>query len=551
MFACKNCGGNIVYDIKLQKMVCNICHSTFEPESIIKENDSIDHDFFETTEFTCPQCGAKILCEDNEASGFCSYCCSSTIFTSRITKEKKPDYIIPFSKTKEECIEEYKRITKKAIFAPSALKDDKVLDSFKAIYMPYWYYNISQENDDFSISGMEKFSDARSTMYNYYTINGSMNAELDGICKDASYKFSDDLSERISPYITSEKKKFYPSYLSGFYADVSDIPPDIYEQEMIDLANEKTSEYISKKILKQEGDKIKVYLSNNEATKQFMTSVTPKRALFPVWFMSFKNKDKIAYMTVNGQTGVAASDLPISIMKYIIAVILMSSLLFIPSSVIMFLFYEHISSAFLDVLLFASIPAYLLYYFNVKTMQKLDTDCDDVGKFYKKYGVIYLKNDEDKSLFRNIYDVYLSHDAVALIGYAVVVAIFVLNILKLIITPEMMDTALKVLISFFNILLASVGFYKTFSIKNSRKYFGVVVGIVTQIVVCISMMLSVTRTNGPLFFIEILDGIIVSAGCFMMFLDLVRYHNEIVLRQPSHLNKRGGDEIADIYNVNK
>lgn len=551
MFACKNCGGNIVYDIKLQKMVCNICHSTFEPEFIKKENDSVDYDFFETTEFTCPQCGARILCEDNQATGFCTYCCSSTILTSRVTKEKKPDYIIPFTVTKDECIEEYKKITKKAIFAPKALRDDKVLDNFKAIYMPYWYYNISLVNDNFSLSGMEKLSDTQSAIYNYYIINGSVDAELDGICKDASYKFSDDLSERIAPYITMEKKKFYPSYLSGFYADISDIPPEIYEHEMVELANEKTTEYVSKRLTKQEGDTIKVYLSNDSATDQFNTSVTPKRALFPVWFMSFKNKNKLAYMTVNGQTGTAASDLPISIFKYIIATFLMTLLLFIPSAAIMFLFYEHITAAFLDILLFMSIPAYLLYYFNVKTMQRLDTDSDDVGKFYNKYGVIYIKNDNSESIFKNFYNIYMNHDVVALLGYIVVAGIFILNILKVFATPEMMDTALKVLISVFNVLISFIGFYKTFGLNNTRKYFGIIFGIVSQLVVFTTMFLSVTKPSGPLPIIQIIDGILISIGCFMMFIDLVRYHNEIVLRLPPHLNKRGGDEIANLYNVNK
>ena len=54
MFACKNCGGNIIYDIKSQKLVCKKCSSSFAPESVTKENDSVDYDYFETTVFTCP-----------------------------------------------------------------------------------------------------------------------------------------------------------------------------------------------------------------------------------------------------------------------------------------------------------------------------------------------------------------------------------------------------------------------------------------------------------------------------------------------------------------
>jgi hypothetical protein len=187
-------------------------------------------------------------------------------------------------------------------------------------------------------------------------------------------------------------------------------------------------------------------------------------------------------------------------------------------------------------------------------MQKLDTDTDDVGKFYKKYGVIYLKNGNENtniSIFRNLYESYFSNDILPFVWYALVAGIFILNILKIVITPEMMDTILKVFVSLCNTIIAVVCLVRTFKLDNTRKYFGIVVGIVSQLVVLATMFISVPRTNGPLLIIEIIDGLLVTIGCFIMFLDLVRYHNEIVLRQPPHLNKRGGDEIADRYNDNK
>ncbi len=548
MFACKNCGGNIVYDIKLQKMSCNICHSAFEPESIVKENDSIDYDYFETTEFTCPQCGAKILCEDNEATGFCSYCCSSTILTSRVTKEKKPDYIIPFTKTKEECIDEFKKITKKAIFAPRKLRDSKILDSFKAIYMPYWYYNISQVNYDFKVSAMETLSDSSVATYNYYSITGSLDAELDGVCKDASYNFSDDLSERISPFLTGEKKKFYPSYLSGFYADVADIPADIYEQEMINIANERTTEYLKKCVSKKEGDTVKIYLSNDEATKQFNSVVYPKKALFPVWFMSFKNKDKVAYMTVNGQTGFAASDLPISIPKYIIGSFICSLILFIPFLGIMFSCYELISSSFLTISLILSILVFILYYINIVILQSIDTESEDVGKFYNKYGVIYLKNgNKNYTTIMNFFDVYLRR---AYIVYILFVFLIIFNI-KIDKNIGLLDTLMESLIALFNIVLAFLCLVRTFRLSNTRKYFGIIITLLTQVFVFVNMLIPLFTLKAPSVTIEMIDGVVVTLGCFILFIDLVKYHNELVLRKPPHLKKRGGDEVANIFNDNK
>ena len=40
--------------------------------------------------------------------------------------------------------------------------------------------------------------------------------------------------------------------------------------------------------------------------------------MFPVWFLSYRNKDRVAYATVNGQTGKVVADLPISVGKFLL-----------------------------------------------------------------------------------------------------------------------------------------------------------------------------------------------------------------------------------------
>ena len=41
-------------------------------------------------------------------------------------------------------------------------------------------------------------------------------------------------------------------------------------------------------------------------------------SMFPVWFLSYRNKDRVAYATVNGQTGKVVADLPISVGKFLL-----------------------------------------------------------------------------------------------------------------------------------------------------------------------------------------------------------------------------------------
>mgnify|MGYP002903218679 FL=1 len=148
MLSCPNCGGNLKFDIPSQQLSCEHCHTLFDPydfdgkTSDAEESKTFNGDY-EVTIFTCPQCGGEILSTDNAAAGFCSFCGASTILYSRISHEKRSNYIIPFQKTKEQCKEAYARRMKHSIFAPKELRDPSYIDSFRGIYMPYWAFYLS------------------------------------------------------------------------------------------------------------------------------------------------------------------------------------------------------------------------------------------------------------------------------------------------------------------------------------------------------------------------------------------------------------------------
>ena len=82
--------------------------------------------------------------DENTAAAFCSFCGASTILSSRIAKEKRPEFIIPFSITKDDCKEAYRKLVKRALFIPKEYKSEKCIDGFRGIYMPYWSYDVKQ-----------------------------------------------------------------------------------------------------------------------------------------------------------------------------------------------------------------------------------------------------------------------------------------------------------------------------------------------------------------------------------------------------------------------
>ena len=144
MYECPNCGRNLKFDINLQKMHCEYCDTAMDPyeaenvrqveEHSITTSAEGSDELIEVKILTCPQCGGEIICEDNEAATFCSFCGASTMLEARYAGVKRPEAIIPFSKTKEDCKKSYINMMRRAIFAPKDVKSVSHVDGFRGIY---------------------------------------------------------------------------------------------------------------------------------------------------------------------------------------------------------------------------------------------------------------------------------------------------------------------------------------------------------------------------------------------------------------------------------
>ena len=317
MYLCKVCGGNTVFDIKTQQLVCPYCGDSEDPyarESL--EQGAAKPDEFEVNVFTCPYCGGEIMSTDNEISGFCSFCGTSTTLQGRISKEKRPKYIIPFKKTKDDCKKVYLSKVNKAIYAPKELKDEKAIDSFRGIYMPYWSYHLTQDTP-MDLVGTVKRKSGKNTVTDYYELKGHVNGYYKGLSFDSSSSFEDDISESIAPYNVKEMKEFTPAYLSGFYADMEDVPSEVYEEDAEEKTNEETIKRLkeSSEFKRLNKPSLRIDTKSNKISTQIEGA---DNVMYPVWFMSYKKGNRVAYSTINGQTGKFAMDIPVDMKKYTI-----------------------------------------------------------------------------------------------------------------------------------------------------------------------------------------------------------------------------------------
>ena len=328
MYECPNCGGNLKYDIKSEKMKCFYCDSMFDPYEVKDKRKVEEHTenlmtgdedgMMQVTVYTCPQCGGEIIGDENEAATFCSYCGASTMMEQRMDRAMRPVRIVPFKKTKDDCARAYKSLVSKAIFAPDYVKDPQKIESFRGIYMPYWVYDFSKKGV-INYPAKHTYQRGDYEYTDHYRVTTNADIEYKGFNYDASSTFSDTLSNAIAPFNAEGSKDFTTAFMSGFYADVMDVDASVYSDDAEDAAAKHAAERIAGE------QRSRKYTISKDSVASALNLSTDKSELnmMPVWFMSYrardvKGEDRVLYSVVNGQTGKAAADLPVDVTKYVL-----------------------------------------------------------------------------------------------------------------------------------------------------------------------------------------------------------------------------------------
>lgn len=535
MYQCSNCNGGLKFDIASQTLACEYCNSQYNPYEIDGLTPASEDNSMDVTMFTCSHCGGELYATDTSVTSFCSFCGSTAVLESRIVRELRPDYIIPFQKTKEDCKKEYVKMMRMAIFAPKELKDKKHIDGFRGIYMPYWMYDVDHTMR-VNVDGTKDRRRGDYIITSHYQLSGDLRTHYNGISYDGSSSFADNISEKIAPFDVHQLKKFTPGFMSGFYADTADVEHRVYEDDVINEANKRTGKFLRK----QQG------FNKYEITDSSMVQALGRniagthRAMFPVWFMSYRNNDRVAYATVNGQTGKVVADLPVDIKKYLLGTLILA----IPIFILLNLFFTVTPSTLLAVVSFISALVAILHAAEMKEIVKRDGYEDDKGRLHK---ILQRQPQQASSTFMQEKKKEKKQ------------------------MPKVARTMLKVLciyvgISFVLPVVMFVGAFLEFSMEIIMP---VTIALVVSVIAFIMSLLSAKKLEGPgkvtaslfcmvavviallIAVIKPVHDIFYYAGAtlsliaiFVTLLDLIAKYNILATRKLPQFDYKGGDDNA-------
>lgn len=534
MYECPNCSANLKYNISKQALFCEHCSTTMDPYSFYKESDAEESTSFGVTIFTCPQCGGELMTDDTTAATFCSFCGSSTILDSRVSMEKCPDYIIPFSLDEDACKKSYKKMMRRAIFAPKELSDPEHIQKFRGIYMPYWVYSFGRKGQ-VTFDGQRRKRKGDYIHTKHYDIDCEVDMEYDGLAYDASSTFYDSLSDAIAPFHTDKGQPFHLAFLSGFYADTSDIDERLYREDAQNIAWGDAIHRIRKKPIFFSYEKPSIASLKNAL---FFPQTTESLGLFPVWFLSYKKDDRVAYAVINGQTGRAAADLPVDKKKYLIG----SALLTLP----IFLLLNILFTIKPTTLLWFSIVLSLLCIFlaskQMTHIKERETFANDKGVLGKSTNETFMPEEyyiKKKQTDRNLLVIKL------VVAFSILLVVWAISYMMRIFSNTM-STYMVIMMLWMCLPIFIIPIFTMGSKLNKEFFKGLKQKLPYVKYPLISIVLAILILIwNPVYDIFYYIGVIV---CMLMaaltFTDLIELHNRLTTRKLPQLNKRGGDENA-------
>lgn len=316
---CPACRAKLPFNPVTQKWDCEYCGNSYTLEQLEEfeskereknknktENKKIDNDIHADV-YECPNCGAKVITDENTTATFCVYCGSTSIIKNKLEGEFKPVSIIPFKKTKEDAIEAFKEFKKGKIFTPKDFSEEKNIEKITGVYIPFWTYDcnvngkIEVEAKDITTWSSGDYDYTKTDVYDVIRA-GYMSYEK--VPVDGSTKFDDDTMDSIEPFNYNELKQFNMSYLSGFLSEKYDVDKD----EALVRAHDR----ILKSSIAELESTIKFY--DSKYVKNSNIKIDTKKAeyiLLPVWMLNIKYNDKMHLFAMNGQTGKMVGNIPI------------------------------------------------------------------------------------------------------------------------------------------------------------------------------------------------------------------------------------------------
>ncbi|MBP3654420.1 MAG: hypothetical protein J6J04_03195 [Oscillospiraceae bacterium] len=328
-YQCPSCMAPLHFVGESGRLECDYCESTYtvaEIEALYADannkaaqeelsadaqaqyHDQWGEDAKNMRAYSCPSCGAELICDVTTAATSCPYCGNPTIVPGQFAGTRKPDYVIPFQLSKEDAVDALRKHCKGKPLLPKAFKSEHHIQELKGVYVPFWLFDGEADADvTFTATRTHSHRRGDDEIINtqHFRVRRAGTVRYKGVPVDGSSKMPDDYMDAIEPYDYEELKPFAMAYLPGFLADKFDVSADSSFARAKARMGNSALDSMAETVF---GYETCIPVSQHTQVKNTNTCYV----LMPVWMLSTRWKGKNYLFAMNGQTGKIVGELPVS-----------------------------------------------------------------------------------------------------------------------------------------------------------------------------------------------------------------------------------------------
>ena len=327
-YQCPACTGPLHFDGASGKLVCDFCGSSYDtaeieamyaqkeaaaetaaqnkeappPDSVWSENEAAG-----LRSYSCPSCGAELICDETTAATSCPYCGNPTVIAGQFSGMQRPELVLPFVLDKNAAKAALKKYYRGKRFLPSAFSAQNHIEEIKGVYVPFWLFDANASGSGHyaaSNSSSHRNGDYVITTTRHYDVRRAGTTQFMGVPVDGSTKMPNGHMDAIEPYDYRAFQPFSTAYLPGYMADKYDEDADTCQARAHSRMQNSVSSELSASITG--------YNSVSTLSENIHIDYTAKHyALLPVWMLHTKWQGKDYLFAMNGQTGKLVGDLPV------------------------------------------------------------------------------------------------------------------------------------------------------------------------------------------------------------------------------------------------
>lgn len=337
-YPCTSCGGQLVFDIDLQKLRCPNCGNvqdiiedagrvTAERDyqtavADLKANTATAPQLVGEKEVVCQNCGGHTTFTGTLTSTRCPYCATPIQRNDVYDAPARlaVDGVVPFRVDERQARETVEKWINSRRFAPTEFKKYNQTGSFASVYAAYFTYDADTvtdydgaRGDEYTVTVGSGEDEREETRVRWSDVSGRVQNTFDDVCVLANEGFDPDRVTALEPWPTGEAKPFSAEYVAGHLCRTYD--RDV--QACFGDAHQRMDGEIEQTVRGDiGGDRQRV--DRKDTTFQALTF---KHLLLPIWLLTVIYAGKPFQVFINGVTGEVQGERPWSRVKIAVAVV--------------------------------------------------------------------------------------------------------------------------------------------------------------------------------------------------------------------------------------